>query len=168
MYTAILGCSQDVCSYYGALGYSDIPCTWILPSRDAPGMSVVTMVLQMSTIDVFILGLSVVVNITLTLHKGHGTWHGTTGHVCHLAVEWPNDQKSNHSHTNLFLEEAIFRLDEVLACITLNYLQFILAMLESLHSCSTTLLVTLLSIFRVLRIVFEDNTAEISATCKLM
>ena len=41
MYTAIPGWSQDDRSYYGVLGYSDIPCT---PSRDGPRMSVVTMV----------------------------------------------------------------------------------------------------------------------------
>ena len=44
VYNAIPGRSRDVCCYYGVLEYSDIPCTCILPSRDGPGMSVVTMV----------------------------------------------------------------------------------------------------------------------------
>ena len=42
MYTAIPGWSQDVCSYYGVLGYSDIYHN--ATSRDGPGMSIVTMV----------------------------------------------------------------------------------------------------------------------------
>ena len=38
-------------------------------SQDAPGMSIVTTVSKTGTIDVFILGLSLVFNVTLTLHK---------------------------------------------------------------------------------------------------
>ena len=44
MYTAILGCSQGVRCYYGVLGYSECVHVHVilLPSWDAPRMSVVT------------------------------------------------------------------------------------------------------------------------------
>ena len=116
MNTAIPGCSRDVCSYYGVTD-EYYRCLY-------PGI---------------ISGCQCNTDIT------QRTWDMTWDHWTCMS---PGSRTAKSPKVKSFPYKFIFRGSHlpVRWGICVYNLQFILAMLESLHSCSTTLPVTLLSI----------------------